>query len=527
VLKCLPHRPAAAARKAPAWGLAAWLALLAAVPPAGAAPAGAPPDATSSRAASCSVPPALPTAPPARGALQVTEFGARADDDRDDTAALQVALDALEPGQWLVFPPGRYLHDAALFVRRRGVTLWGAGATLHATNPQSQAVVLAEDGISLLNFTLTAVTDQRRSAPQHSRIAVWRRDDPERPVRGAVVRGNRIVAGGPPGSPQANSASAGGIFLMRAHDFLVADNRVERTLADGIHVTGGSRDGRVLNNTVLETGDDMIGLVSYLGDGSFTRNSAAELAASLAQRRERKLVRNVLVAGNQLKGQYWGRGISVVGGEDITIEHNRVADATRAAAIYLAREGNYVTFGVRNVRVQDNDIARVQTTLPAYSAGKAMLNRRSGHAAILLHADLFEDESRLPALADALALQDIAILGNHIQEAASGGIRVNDTRTGPLVGGPMMRGRRGDGAMVERRLTAATVQGVVVRGNRLEGIRGAALAWPRQAAAGLLQCADNLVDGRGAKEDAACRRSRGGVPGAAARGAALAGCATP
>jgi hypothetical protein len=238
-------------------------------------------------------------------------------------------------------------------------------------------------------------------------------------------------------------------------------------------------------------------------------------------------VRNVLVAGNDLKGQYLGRGISVVGGEDITIEHNRVADTTRAAAIYLAREGNYVTFGVRNVRVQDNDIARVQTTQPVYSAGKAMLNRRSGHAAILLHADLFEDESRLPALADALALQDIAILGNHIQDAASGGIRVNGVRTAPLVGGPMMRGRRGDGAMVERRLTAATVQGVVVRGNRLEGIQGAALAWPRQAAAGVLQCADNLVDGRGAKEDAACPRSRAGAPGAAARGAALAGCTTP
>jgi hypothetical protein len=474
--------------------------------------------------AACLDLPALPSAPPSQGVLKVTDFGAKGRDEADDTVAIQRAIDALQPGQWLVFPPGRYLHRAALVVRQRGVTLWGAGATLHATEPQSQAVVLAEDGISLFHFTLTAVTDQRGAVPEQARIAVWRRDHADQPVRGVTVRENRILAAGPPGSDLANGASASGIFLYRAVDFLVAGNRIERTLADGIHVTGGSHDGRVLRNTVRETGDDMIGMVSYLGDGSFTRNTAAELAGTLARRTEAQLVHDVLVADNDVAGLYWGRGISVVGGRDITILRNHIAESTRAAAVYLAREGNYVTFGVHNVRVQDNVIEKVQTTTPRYSVGHLKAGR-SGHAAIQLHADLFEDERGLPALAAALELADIAIVGNRVDGAASGGLRISGTRVplGPTA--PMMSERRADGVTVARRLVRATVQGVSVRSNQFRAVGGAALAWPEVADDAPVDCAGNQMDGR--TIDGAMRCTAPAPLARASRGAALSGCAMP
>ena len=469
--------------------------------------------------------PALPVAPPAGpGTLKVTDFGADGRDQVDDTAAIQRAIDALQPGQWLVFPPGRYLHSAALVVRQRGVTLWGAGATLHATEPQSQALVLAADGVSLLRFTLTAVTAQRGTKPQTARIAVWRREQPELETRDVTIRENRILAAGPAGSDLANGASAAGIFLYRATGFLVAGNRIERTLADGIHITAGSHDGRVLGNTVRETGDDMIGMVSYLGDGSFTRNTAAELAATLPRRTEARLVHDVLVAGNDLAGQYWGRGISVVGGRDITILRNRIAESTRAAAIYLAREANYVTFGVHNVRVQDNVIEKAQTTTPRYSVGHAMAGR-TGHAAILLHGDLFEDEYGQPALAAALALADIAIVGNRVDGAASGGLRISAARSslGPI--GRAMSERRADGGMVTRRLVPASVQGVSVRSNQFRAVRGAALAWPDAAGDAPVHCAGNQMDGRDI--DGAMRCTAAAPSAHATPGAALSGCAMP
>jgi len=468
--------------------------------------------------------PALPAAPPATGTLKVTDFGADGRGQADDTAAIQRAIDALQPGQWLVFPPGRYQHSAALVVRQRGVTLWGEGATLHATQPQSQALVVAADGVSLLRFTLTAVTAQRGSQPQQSRIAVWRREQPDQPIRGVTIRDNRILAAGAPGSDLANSASSAGIFLYHATGFLVAGNRIERSLADGIHITAGSHDGRVLGNTVRETGDDMIGMVSYLGDGSFTRNTAADLAATLPRRTEAKLVHDVLVADNDLAGLYWGRGISVVGGRSITILRNHIADSTRAAAIYLAREANYVTFGVQNVRVQDNVIEKVQTTTPRYSVGHAMAGR-SGHAAIQLHADLFEDERGQPALAAALGLADIAIVGNRVDGAASGGLRISGARASLGPTGPALNERRADGVMVARRLVRASVQGVSVRSNQFRAVQGAALAWPDAADDASVDCAGNQMDGRAV--DGAMRCTAAAPLARAATGAALSGCAMP
>lgn len=504
-----------AAPRMPWCRAAALAALLVAAGPAAAAPQ-----------ASCMDLPALPAAPPAEGVLKVTDFGAKGNDEVDDTAAIQRAIDALQPGQWLVFPPGRYLQGGALYVRRRGVTLWGAGATLHATRPESTAVVLAEDGTSLLNFTLTAEAQERGSAPEQSSIAVWRPDRPEQGVRGATVRGNRILPAGPPAPDTTVSAASGGIFLYRASDFLVAGNRIERTAADGIHVTGGSHHGRVLGNTLRETGDDMVGLVSYLGDGSVGRNTAAELAATLARRTEAKLVHDVLVADNDLSGAYWARGIAVVGGRNITILRNRIADSTRAAAIYVAREGNYVTFGVHNVRIQDNRIERVQTTRPRYTGGRPLPDRPSGHAAIQLHADLFEDERDQPALADWLDIEDIAVVGNRVNGTASDGVRVNDTRRKVGLGAPVMRGKRADGTVVERRLVPATVRGVWVESNDFQAVQGAALSWPDSGDEALaLHCAGNRLEGRAFDAPLRCAAPR--AKQRLAAGAALPGCAMP
>src|SRR5262245_27385336 len=81
----------------------------------GSAPPQAQPAAATGAAAvggSCTNLPALPSAPPSRNVVKVTDFGAKPNDDTDDTAGIQLALDALKPGQWLVFPPGRYLHDS-------------------------------------------------------------------------------------------------------------------------------------------------------------------------------------------------------------------------------------------------------------------------------------------------------------------------------------------------------------------------------------------------------------------------------
>ncbi|HEU4622997.1 MAG TPA: glycosyl hydrolase family 28-related protein, partial [Burkholderiaceae bacterium] len=364
---------------------------------------------------------ALPPAPkPPADARSVTEFGATPNDDRDDTEAIQKAFDSVRPGQWLVFPPGRYLHSKALWLRKPGVVLWGEGATLHATNTEDQAILLAADNTSIYNFTLTAETDKRLAAPWQSRIAVFDRVDRFEPLRNNIVRGNRIVSSGDPRTSTANSASSAGIFVYRAQNFLVAENLVTRSLSDAIHVTGGSRDGRVLNNLVRENGDDMIAIVSYLGDGPWTDASISDEAAQLDRKRETHLVRNIVVAHNDVAGQYWGRGISVVGGENVTIRENTISDTTHGAAIYIAREPSYLTFGVRNVKIENNTIRNVQTTDPKYTVRAPV---KTKHAAVEIYSRLLSDETEIPKLVDALTVEGVMVSNNTIDSVISDAIR--------------------------------------------------------------------------------------------------------
>jgi hypothetical protein len=458
--------------------------------------------------ARCS-PPALPAKPV--DVVDVRHFGALPDDNKDDTAAIQAALDALRPGQWLVFPAGTYEHARRLVVRTPGAVLWSQGATLHATNPLDQAVMLAADGASIFQFTLTAVTGTRLNAPWQSRIAVFDRVDRPSHLRANVIQGNRIVNAGAPGSPTANSASSAGIFIYRADGFLVAGNEVRRSLSDGIHVTAGSRNGRVLGNTVRETGDDMIAMVSYMAGGQWQNETARTLAAMPAAQRELQLVRNVLVADNDVEGQYWGRGISVVGGSDITIKDNRIARTTLAAGVLLAREAVYLTWGVSNVLVQGNTISQVQTTAPSYvPAGWPNALARTGHAGIEIHAYAFEDELLTPTLRPSLAVQDVRVERNSVTATAANGVRIGEGAD--IVS--TLTGQRSDGSAITRRFSGGDVGRISLSALELSGTQARALAIKNRPTESYNVHCDGLTDGGAPLSDAACSGAAPRVTGA-------------
>lgn len=389
------------------------------------------------------------------GQRQVRDFGALPDDNRDDTDAIQRALDALRAGQTLVFSPGRYQISRSLHVRNPGITITGTNATIHATNPDDQALVIEADNTTVSSLTFTAVTDVRRSAAQHSRIVVaaWIGGGNYRYVYNTVIRDNRIVNAGDPGTPTANSASAAGILLLRANGFLVAGNTVARTLADGIHVTAGSKNGRILNNVVRETGDDMIGVVSYMGTSRPV--SPATVLANWFTRVENYLVRNVLVAGNQLSGPYWGRGIAVVGGQSITIARNTIDNVPLAAGVFVGREAGYQTFGVENMLIENNLIRDVQTRSPPYDFQNRFATAwRTGHGAVEIQAGLLEDEAANVGFRESAAVRNVLMRGTIVDRAEFSGARagVNIVQTLTLIDA--------SGQSVQRRVVAGEVHNV-------------------------------------------------------------------
>ena len=127
-----------------------------------------------------------------------------------------------------------------------------------------------------------------------------------------------------------------GIVVLGGSNGTIANNVVTGSYADGIHLTGGSHDITVKGNQVRDVGDDMIAVVSYLADGV--------------------VCANITISNNDVRGQTWGRGISVVGGRDVSVLSNSIAD-TSGAGVLVNSDGSYGTYGTTGVTVSQNTIS--------------------------------------------------------------------------------------------------------------------------------------------------------------------------
>ncbi len=244
------------------------------------------------------------------------DSGAVGDGRTDDTRALQSALDRLRPGDTLVLPEGRsFVHSDVLRIRVPGVRLTGGGS-LVAVEEARSAVVVEADDVVVDGVTLEMRDTSRRwDAYEQMKLRVAGHT-------GVVIRHVTIEG----------SAAAGVYVGPGAADFLVEDVRVQDTRADGVHVTGGSHDGVIRRVVATGTGDDGIAVVSYLADGA--------------------PVRRIHVQDVEVRDNTWGRGISVVGGDQVTIE-DALVQRTRAAGLYIASEGTpYDTYAPRQVVVR-------------------------------------------------------------------------------------------------------------------------------------------------------------------------------
>jgi len=352
----------------------------------------------------------------------------------------------------------------------------------------------------------------RRSAPWQARIAVYAEnaDGSLKTIRRSVIQGNTVTHAGAPGSPGANGASSAGIILLHADGFLVAGNTVVRTLADGIHITGGSRNGRVLGNTVRETGDDMIAVVSYAGEGAAALGTAAQMSSQWTTRLANQLNRNIVIAGNKVSGQYWGRGITVVGGEAITIRGNTLDNIPLSAAILLAREAAYETFGVNDVLVADNIISNVQNLPPPYDVGgKYASHPPTGHGAVEVHASLFDDEAANAQLKAAFSVRNVKLIGNTVRVTSVPGLRA-----GVAFNSSVTAVDPDTGAAVSRHVTTSAVRALTVQTGRFDSIPGQAINLASAGfASGELHCRANTRDGQ-PYTVAACLREEPVVVGA-------------
>ena len=218
----------------------------------------------------------------------------------DSSALLQQKLDDLKPGETLVLDQQTYLHDKVIKVSVPGVHIDGNGARLQATNDATSSIQITAPGVTLTDVTLAAPTTGERWTGLDQHKLVIEADN--------VTVGNVTIIG----------SAAAGVFVHHANNFRLDDVRVEDTRADGIHVTGASRNGQINNPTTARTGDDGVAVVSYSDDPGPCAD--------------------IVVNSPVVNGTRWGRGVSVVGGEHVSIQNLRVSE-TSGAGVYIAAEG--------------------------------------------------------------------------------------------------------------------------------------------------------------------------------------------
>lgn len=240
----------------------------------------------------------------------------------DETAALQTRFDQLRPGDTIRLDRRTYSHAGVIRVAVPGVRIEGNGATLAATNAPASALQIDAPGVSVADVTLTAPTDGPRltGLEQHKLV-----------VSGDGVSLTDVTIDG---------SAAAGVFVDGAHDFRLTRVTVRDTLADGIHMTDGATNGRLDNPRTERTGDDGVAVVSYGTDAPCA---------------------GITITAPVVAGTRWGRGISVVGGRDVSVRDLTVS-GTSGAGLYVASEGApYFTDSVAGVRVTGGTITGANT----------------------------------------------------------------------------------------------------------------------------------------------------------------------
>lgn len=300
--------------------------------------------------------------------LAVTAYGAVANDGLDDLAAFNAAVSAARSqGKTVWVPEGTFQLSGVLTLD--SVKLAGAGmtaTTLVSTNAGAGAILLKNTapGLSFLRHEYQSVVP-RDGDPLKQNVMI---ED----ASGWRVEGVWAV-----------KASTGGILAFHSTDGVVTGNVVQDTNADAIHMTGASSYVTITNNVTLNAGDDLYAVVSYSGDSGPTHhitiqdNSGAVGAA---------------------------RGISVVGGTDVTITGNMVKD-TQMAGSYVAVE--------HNPNFNTQDVQRV--TLSGNTFEHGGIREPDDHPNVLVVADT------------GGLIDEINYTGNWFKDAAHDGVGVRGT----------------------------------------------------------------------------------------------------
>lgn len=302
--------------------------------------------------AACTREDARAAAGPARPVRPLSAFGIAPSSPTDQWQKLTRAFaDAHADGLSLVADPhAQYRHDGPLTLD--GVSFEGQGCSFTALSDGPQVLRCLGDGWRIANLSMLGAATVRNNSNLFN--GIWVGDEGPHSAADFVLENVSVGAVAP-----GRGVATAGIMFSNAHRGRILGPSVRNSLADGIHITGGSSDLAFERALVEDSGDDGFAVVSYRAQKWIC--SAIHLAGGISRRSA-------------------ARGFSVVGGHDVTYRNVRV-EASSAAGIYLYGEGGFDTFGVANCTVTDAVVKDCVTGLhlpPGFSNAAIIVGGRDG-----------------------------------------------------------------------------------------------------------------------------------------------------
>ena len=231
--------------------------------------------------------------PAPAGYVNVTSYGATPNDSSDDSGAFRTAV---SQGKGVYVPAGTFVLGSLVTVA--GVDVRGAGiwrTTLQGLNRRGGFLVTGSN-TTLGDFTFDGdVTTRDPDCCANSDAA----------IEGDFGTGSLVhhVA--------TNHAKVGLWANGNTDGLFVAGVRIRNTMADGVNLTGNTKNSKVEQSTMRNTGDDALAMWSWNSTGT---------------------VSNTVFAFNSVALPILANGAAIYGGANNRIEDNLIADSVFAGS---------------------------------------------------------------------------------------------------------------------------------------------------------------------------------------------------
>lgn len=235
----------------------------------------------------------------------------------DDTLLVQTAIDNAPEGSTLLFMGSFKTTNVITINKRINIVGNGSNSIIESENLNNHVISVSNtDNIVIQNLVLKHKNPVVRN---NGKYALFLSN-----VSNFLL--NMV---------EVSASSSAGILIYGCHNGVVTKCYVHDTLADGIHITKGSKFVKVFGNHCVNTGDDGIAVVSYIIDGV--------------------MCEKIVIQNNTIEDSL-SRGIVCVGGQNIDIAFNMI-DNSSGSGIWASEDSNNnYSYGVSNIKICHNHI---------------------------------------------------------------------------------------------------------------------------------------------------------------------------